>query len=57
MTIQKGENKMKNNREILEQIKLINDILQFDKNNATEISRLERLKIALISVLDDRQVF
>lgn len=48
---------MKNNREILEQIKLINDILQFDKNNATEISRLERLKIALISVLDDRQVF
>ena len=48
---------MEHNRKLLEQIKLINEILKFETNTATEVSRLKRLKISLISVLDDRQVF
>lgn len=48
---------MEYNRKILEQIKLINEILQFQSNTSTEISRLERLKLALVTVLDDRKIF
>lgn len=48
---------MEYNRKILEQIKLINEILQFNNNNETAICSLERLKLALIAVLDDRKIF
>ena len=48
---------MEHNKKLLEQIKLINEILVYKNNTEIEISRLERLKIKLISVLDDRNIF
>jgi hypothetical protein len=48
---------MKHNKEILEQIKLIHEILQSTSTSPLEKSRLEKLKTALLLALEDRNIF
>ena len=49
---------MKTNKEILEQLKLIHQILDTDKGmDLHEFSKLEELRIALVESIDPRQIF
>lgn len=53
---------MKANKERLEQIKLISEILFFQKNGfgmvtIPEIKKLEKMRIELVNSLDDKKIF
>jgi hypothetical protein len=48
---------MKHNRELLEQIKIVNDLLKHENLASSEKAKLEELKKSLIQAIETRNTF